>query len=119
MPKSVFSQSFALRRISPLEFKNLKRTPEGVPVYHDQPLPQKRGGSLGYGGVYPVDFGGEDEGVVVSGRDDEDYGEERDHGSHGGGHGGQGGFGQYDDFHDYNEGRQGGQGHQGGASYEK
>lgn len=104
VPKSLFSQSFALRRISPLEFRHIKR---GVPVYHNQPLPQKRGGSIGYGGVFPggpIDFGGqsEEEGT------DYNEGEEREHGGL-----------HYDQFdYDDGQGRQQNNQHGGPASYE-
>ena len=107
-PKSLFSQSFALRRVSPLEFNQVQHTPDGTPVYN-QPIPQKRGGSVGFGGIYPIGGFGDEEHI----EEDEGPPQESE------GHPGQGGHFDgysYDDF-DYDEGPHGGpHGQQGGSS---
>ncbi len=87
------------RRVSPLEFGLVDKTPDGVPIYHgdsggSQNNRQKRGGTLGFGGVY----GGGDE--EQEGRNDYDeyasydYHGGSDDDGHGGGqaHHGGGGF---------------------------
>ena len=99
---SLFPQSFALRRVSPLEFNQGtdRSAYESVPIYHQ---PVNRGGSIGYGGVYPIDFGGTDEHLQQAQDDDEDHDD-----------GGFGGF-TYDDYSDYSSGGQQGKAPGGGG----
>lgn len=115
-PRSVFASSFALHRIKPLEFKDVHKTANGVPIFHpeEQEPIQKRGGSAGYGGVYSPDhLGGDDEGQV--GHTDygsyDDYNNDYSSGGAGGSHGrGSGEVDYSNDYgsdyggNDYNEG---------------
>jgi hypothetical protein len=84
-----FSFSF-MYRISPLEFGLSRRSlGDAPPVYYepDSPHREKRGGSLGFGGVYGFD--------ADSGSFRQDEGEDEGH------HGGGGGGGDYDYDFDY------------------
>ncbi len=73
--------------MSPLEFGLVGKTQGGasgnVPVYHG-PTRQKRGGSLGYGGVYGFGSGGDEDEPTNEARDYADYGN-YDYGGRGGG----------------------------------
>ena len=93
-PRSVFASSFALHRIKPLEFKDIEKTANGVPIFHpEEPRIQKRGGSAGYGGVYHAEH-----------LDDDGEGGERQSSDYEGGVGQSSDYGSYDDYSDYSSG---------------